>query len=108
MSATAIRRAFAIGLVLAGALVLGAFVGLTPPLPASFDGSAEPPLLRRAVIAVLGLLGAFVLTLRGWDSIDRRRRLHGVAMIASGWLLALAGFALLRLTDQPSTWSWWL
>lgn len=108
MNATAMRSALAIGLMLAAALVLGAFVGLTPPVPASFDGSTEPPLLRRAVIAVLGLVGAFALTLRGWDSIDRNHRLYGAALIAGGWLLALAGFSLLRLTDQPSTWSWWL
>ena len=108
MSTTAMRNALTIGVVLAGALVLGAFVGLTPLVPASFGGSTEPPLLRRAVIAVLGLVGAFVLTLRGWDSIDRHHRLYGAALIAGGWLLALAGFSLLRLTDQPSTWSWWL
>lgn len=103
-----LRGSLMIGLVLAAALALGGLVALAPDIPATLPASEQPPLLRRAIFAVLGLLGAFALTLRGWDSIERHRRLYGIAMIVGGWLLALAGFSLLRLTDQPATWSWWL
>jgi hypothetical protein len=68
----------------------------------------EPPLLRRAVLAMLGLLAAFALCLRGWDRLDQQRRWRGCGLILGGWLLGAAALALVQLSADPQTWTWWL
>jgi hypothetical protein len=68
----------------------------------------EPPRLRRALLAVLGLLAAFALCLRGWDRLDQRRHWRGCALVLGGWLLGVAALSLLQLNADPQTWDWWL
>lgn len=69
---------------------------------------AGAPVLRRAIVALIGLLGGFALCLQGWDRFDHRRLWQGLAFVAGGWILGIGGLALLRLSAYPSTWSWWL
>lgn len=87
-------------------LLLGA--GMMLPTLAWAAASADAPLLRRSVVAVLGLLGAFALSLRGWHRFERRRRWQGVGLVCCGGLLGVGALSLLRLSECPQTWHWWL
>lgn len=70
--------------------------------------SLDAPVLRRAIVAVVCLLGGFSLCLRGWDRVEQRKRWRGLGLIACGWLLGIGSLSLLGLSDDPQTWNWWI
>lgn len=82
---------------------------LVPTMACAAAGtSVDAPVLRRAVLAVVCLLGGFSLCLRGWDRFAQRRRWHGVGLVAGGGLLGIAALSLLGLSEHPQTWNWWI
>lgn len=103
------RRA-SLPLALLLTVLLTAVNALLPTMAAAAvsAGVADAPVLRRAVVAMLCLIGGFALCLRGWDSLDRRRRLRGAGLVLTGWLLGIGALSLLRLNEYPQTWDWWL
>ncbi|MFA5940444.1 MAG: hypothetical protein WC809_13890 [Sinimarinibacterium sp.] len=70
--------------------------------------AAEPPVLRRALVALVCLLGGFALCLRGWDRFDQRQHWRAAGLVVGGCGLSVAALSLLRLSEYPQTWSWWL
>jgi hypothetical protein len=66
------------------------------------------PRIRRLILAVLSLLGCFVLTSLGAKDIDNKRRVRGTALILCGFLLALLGLGLAALSAFRWTWGWFL
>ncbi|MEQ1439099.1 hypothetical protein AAG565_07030 [Fontimonas sp. SYSU GA230001] len=87
------------------ALLMAVCCVLLPELAHAADG---PPLLRRALIALVCLLGGFALCLRGWERIDRRQFGRAACLVLGGWSLGIAALALLHLSADPQTWSWWI
>lgn len=100
------RREARAGTLLAALFVL--LVGTLLPTMAWAATALDAPLLRRAVVAVIGLLGGFALCLRGWDRFEQRRRWRGIGLVACGWLLGVAALSLLGLSEDPQTWHWWI
>src|SRR5260221_481295 len=66
----------------------------------------EVPIICRFILAILGVLCGFFLSLLGWNCFDNKRRLLGAALVSTGWPLGALGFLLLWLTSFPSTWHW--
>jgi hypothetical protein len=66
----------------------------------------QPPVGRRLLLALLSLLGAFLLGLRGWQYFDDNRRALSTAWFCAGLLLALFGMGLWWATGFQATWSW--
>lgn len=75
------------------------------------ENAAEPnqmPIIRRFLLALFSLFFGFLLSLRGWQYFDGKRRLLGAALVGSGALLGGAGLLLYWLTLFPRTWVWLL
>jgi len=69
---------------------------------------SRPPFGRRLIVSSCFFLGGFLLSLRGWQNLDNRRRLLSTTLIGCGLLLSASGLILLLLTGFRSTWNWWL
>lgn len=69
---------------------------------------AAPPLPRRALVALICLLGGFALCLTGWDRFDRRQHWRAAGLVLGGWSLGIAALSLLGLSADPRTWTWWI
>jgi hypothetical protein len=89
-------------------LLMAAIGMLMPTLAWASAAPLDAPMLRRAVVAVLCLLGGFALCLRGWDRLERRQRWRGVGLVTGGWLLGIGALSLLGLSHDPQTWTWWI
>lgn len=87
--------------------LLPAMVQAAADVPALVAAS-EPPVLRRALIALVCLLAGFAMCLRGWERFDERRRWRAAGLVLCGWGLGVGALLLLRLSEYPQTWSWWL
>ena len=91
------------------ALLLLLFVGvLMPTMVWAAAAPLDAPVLRRAIVAVVCLLGGFTLCLRGLDRFEQRKRWRGVGFVASGWVLGIGALSLLGLSENPQTWNWWI
>jgi hypothetical protein len=76
---------------------------------AHYDKAAvEPPITRRFLLSICGVVTGFWLSVWGWYNFDNKRRLLGAALLGIGWTLGAAGFGLWWLTELPTTWGWWL
>ena len=79
---------------------------------ADYDKSStkpdDMPIVRRLIIAILGILVGFLLCLGGWECFDHQRRSLGTALVGSGGLLVASGLLLYWLTAFTCTWRWWL
>lgn len=90
------------------ALLAALCCALLPVLAQAATTAAEPPVLRRALVALVCLLGGFALCLRAWDRFDRRQPWRAAGLVLGGCGLSVAALSLLRLSEYPQTWSWWL
>lgn len=66
----------------------------------------QPPVGRRLVIAVIGYLGGFLLTLRGFRSCSRGHNPSGHCLIGAGILSATVGVALWFALGFSASWHW--
>lgn len=66
------------------------------------------PIVRRLLLAVIGLCGGFLVSVAGWKYLDDERGIFGASLICGGWFFGGLGLGLLWLTNFDSTWGWWL
>jgi hypothetical protein len=68
-----------------------------------------PPIGRRLVILIFGVLGGFLCCLAGIQQFDRNRRMIGVALVAFGLGGCAVGLGLWWATFSFSdTWGWFV
>ena len=67
-----------------------------------------PPVIRRFLLAIFGVLIYLCLTLCGFKCFDYKRSLLGAALISIGWLLAGCGLMLFWMLNFTWSWGWML
>jgi hypothetical protein len=69
----------------------------------------HPPIGRRLVILIFGVLGGFLCCIAGIQQFDRNRRMIGVALVAFGLGGCAVGLGLWWATFSFSdTWGWFV
>jgi hypothetical protein len=68
----------------------------------------HPPIGRRLVLAFLGVLGGFCLSLWGGAQLENKRPILGMAAVAIGFLGIALGYGIWWAIGVPTTWGWFL